>query len=502
MELEALLASGIFSKSSVLAQLLTYICNKYFEGATSEIKEYNIGVEALGRPPEFDQKKESIVRVEAHRLRRRLREYYEGEGAEHPVHIVLPPGQYVPQFVFAQPEARAEAEPEAPPVVASDAPPPPFEQIPAPVSDPPGHWRWWSWAMAAVVVAVAGIAAVRIFPSKAATAGRASLGAASDLPMPVDSAAIRIHVGSEQSYTDRSGHEWGPDRYFEGGWVSESHQQIAGTRDPRLYQTRREGPFRYDIPLKPGSYEMRLHFAETVYGDTNVAGGGESSRVFSVFANGVRLVMGLDVISDVGPNTADVWAFKDISPAPDGKLHLTVEQHSNAPILSGIEIVPSTPGRIWPIRLVSQDRAYVDRSGHTWEPDGSAKGGQLVTRMEDTANSSEPELYRGERFGNIQYAIPVPPGKYGIVFHFTEAWFGPANPGQGGAGSRLFDIFCNGAVLKRGLDVFQEAGGANRAFMWTAHGLEPNQQGKLIVSLVPVKNYAEINALEVVDESQ
>src|SRR5690242_7305334 len=78
-ELEALLASGIFNRAPNLVQILTYICAKYFEGSREEIKEYSNAVEALGRSPDFDQRRDSIVRVEAHRLRKRLREYYENE---------------------------------------------------------------------------------------------------------------------------------------------------------------------------------------------------------------------------------------------------------------------------------------------------------------------------------------------------------------------------------------------------------------------------------------
>jgi len=210
----------------------------------------------------------------------------------------------------------------------------------------------------------------------------------------------------------------------------------------------------------------------------------------------------LDVISDVGPNSADIRTFKDITPASDGKLHLTFEQYSNAPILSGIELVPSPAGKIWPIRLLAQDRSYVDDHGQVWEPDEYAKGGQVVARTEVVRNTSDPELYRGERFGNIQYSVPVPPGQYGLVLHFAEAWFGPENPGKGGPGSRVFDILCNGVALKRNLDIYQEAGGANRAYTWSAHGLSPNPQGKLVVALSPVRNYSSINALEVIDESR
>src|SRR5512133_775776 len=102
-ELETILASGILNRAPNLAQLLTYVCAKYFEGAGEQIKEYNIAVEALGRPADFDQKRDSIVRVEAHRLRKRLREYYEADGADHAIRIEIPPGQYAPLFQASGP---------------------------------------------------------------------------------------------------------------------------------------------------------------------------------------------------------------------------------------------------------------------------------------------------------------------------------------------------------------------------------------------------------------
>src|SRR4051794_20449599 len=124
-ELEAILASGILSRAPNLAHLLTYICAKHFEGAADQIKEYNIAVDALGRPPDFDQKRDSIVRVEAHRLRKRLREYYEAEGAEHAVRIEIPSGQYAPRFLT--PESRPTPDtPQEPdlPLSAPEAPSP------------------------------------------------------------------------------------------------------------------------------------------------------------------------------------------------------------------------------------------------------------------------------------------------------------------------------------------------------------------------------------------
>jgi hypothetical protein len=75
-EVEAVLRSGIFHRAPMVASFFRYVCDRYFEGEADKVKEYNIGVEALGRPVTFDQKKDSIVRVEAHRLRKLLSDYY------------------------------------------------------------------------------------------------------------------------------------------------------------------------------------------------------------------------------------------------------------------------------------------------------------------------------------------------------------------------------------------------------------------------------------------
>jgi hypothetical protein len=96
----------------------------------------------------------------------------------------------------------------------------------------------------------------------------------------------------------------------------------------------------------------------------------------------------------------------------------------------------------------------------------------------------------------------VPPGRYAVTIHFAEAWFGPGTPAGGGVGSRLFDILANGVVLRRGFDVLEEAGGAGRATAFTAHGLEPDAHGKLNLTLAPLRNYACVNAIEVLDESK
>ena len=64
-----------------------------------------IAIEVLGRKPSFDSKSDPIVRVEAGRLRERLRAYYQGDGQADRVLITLPKGGYVPECSERQPPA-------------------------------------------------------------------------------------------------------------------------------------------------------------------------------------------------------------------------------------------------------------------------------------------------------------------------------------------------------------------------------------------------------------
>jgi hypothetical protein len=80
-ELAALLESKEFIRAPKLARLLSYLCEKYFAGEANQIKEYSIALEVFQRRESFDQDSDSIVRVEANRLRKRL-----AEGKAHPTH--------------------------------------------------------------------------------------------------------------------------------------------------------------------------------------------------------------------------------------------------------------------------------------------------------------------------------------------------------------------------------------------------------------------------------
>ena len=526
-ELAALLASATFQKSPNVARLLEYICTKYFEGTVGNLKEYNIGVEALGRPSEFDPAANSIVRVEIHRLREKLKRFYETEGCGHELMVSLQVGHYVPEFIRREGQVDgAKAIPGAAGTVTG------LEAESAPITrGEPGNGG--ATALTALQSPVAASRTRRLllgsprlftlilgllFITAAMTIWRiqglhkgladgSAPAATADLRSSIldERREIRILAGySKDKYIDRSGKVWYADRYFHGG--TSAHQSlkvVARTLDPIIYETSRVGEFTYDIPLGPGVYELRLHFAETFFGPGTFAGGGESSRIFAIDLNGAPLLEDVDPMRDAGGNnTADVRIFKDVSPASDGYLHLRFRRFRDDPFVNALEIIPGIPGKLHPIRLVARENSLTDNEGRVWRPDCFFSGGRLVVHKVPVEGAPDSDLFEGERFGNFSYAIPVAPGKYAVTLYFAETYFGPENAGFGGEASRVFDVCCNGVALLRDFDIYREAGGANRALRKTFHGLVPSAAGKLTLSFVPSKNYALVNAIEVNDESK
>jgi hypothetical protein len=79
--------------------LLQFLASRALDNSQPEsLKEYTIGVEAFGRPPDFDPKTDTIVRVQIHRLRQKLKEYYDSEGRHDPIVVEIPKGHYLPTF--------------------------------------------------------------------------------------------------------------------------------------------------------------------------------------------------------------------------------------------------------------------------------------------------------------------------------------------------------------------------------------------------------------------
>ncbi len=93
-QVKVILDSASFRNAPALRRLLKFLMEKHLAGESEGLKEYSVGVDALGKPESFDPKKDSIVRLQMGRLRQKLAEYGRTEGSDDPYIIELPKGTF------------------------------------------------------------------------------------------------------------------------------------------------------------------------------------------------------------------------------------------------------------------------------------------------------------------------------------------------------------------------------------------------------------------------
>ena len=517
-EMEVVLAA--LSHTPRLEKFLRYISERYFQNRVNEINEYNIATEVLGRSKSsFDASRDSIARVEAHRLRKRLKTYYENEGKGHEIQVSLPQGSYVPAFIGRGLSDQMTSVPRA--RIDGDA----TESLRSEILSETQEKRISSdTAMVetihasqrdhrnrTLVYAIAGIAALLVVGFGAArfftqTKGSHQQGAVASLqsnaiqPFPQNAAQVPLRLLAGYDGTprvDSAGAYWQADRYFNGGGAFRHPDvPVAQTSDPMLFEHWRTGDFTYDIPLAPGPYELHLYFVASPQDDPKTS-------FFNVNVNSQPLLTVFNIGSDaLGANIADERTFKDIYPDKDGFLHIRFFMDRGAPSLNALEILPGLPHRQLPVRIVMQHGAVTDHNGNLWHPDEYFQSGALSDPPRQVSNTPDPNLYAQERYGHFTYSIPVDTrGRYTLVLHFAEQYWGPQASGSGGAGSRVFRVYCNGSTLLDNFDIFKEVGSL-RPVTKTFNHLRPSPEGKLDLTFEPIVNYATISAIEVIDESE
>lgn len=486
-ELKSVLASRRFRNAPALSKILSYICNEHLDGtADSSINEWNIALDALGRSSDFDPENDSIVRVEFHLLRKRLLDFYANEGIGHPVQITLPKSGYAPRFKMA--DTAKASEQEAGQLEISPAFEPPDRQL---NGSPRRRYPLSATLVAKVLLGVLllcvagylisgtnrGVSArTKNHPSPAAPAGITS--------------QVRILAGfPSPKYIDSSGQLWIGDTYSKGGTVFyRPDREIAGTLDQQMYQHGREGNFRYDIPLQPGAYELHLHFAETLFGQTPLEGA-EARRLFDVTVNGRSLLKDFDITDDAGgQNIPDVKVFDGVRTAADGFIHLAFYGFG---LLNAIEILPDNSDTPLPVRIVCGMHPVIDREGQIWQSDRYFLGGRESDHGTNFTGPDDASIYTSARFGNFSYSIPVADDhEYKATLKFTDSSYN--TPGK-----RLFDVFCSGRALLRNFDVAKESGGRDKMLQLSFDHLRPNAQDKLVFRFVPVRSYSVLRAIEV-----
>jgi len=511
-------SSSTFERSPRLRAFFLHVCRCALDNKPEAATEQQVGICVYDRPPGYNPNEDNIVRSQARLLRLKLEHHFANEGKDEAIVITIPKGRYLPVF-----ETRSER-----PVILHTVPPP--EQVKP---------RRFLQILVGVAV-LFGLAIVwlgyRSFKSTSAVS-RASIAPAGSVPRPEPSTAslpsrnepvalapgtdeIRVaagHIGAP--YVDVWGRRWEADRYFEGGVPQPGPRHFfPPVADEGLFKTMREAisadmtvpqsqrQLRYDIPVRSGVYELRLYFADPLRRpDADQKEDAQNYRHFQINLNGHPLLVDLEPIADAGSAAVDVRVFRDVYADSDGKLHLEFLSSWGKPaFVSALELTPGTPGKLKPIRLAAHQSGFADAGGTHWSGDNYFIDGRTNLYTNPEAGPKIPTLYTAERYGNFSYAIPVAPGSYTVKLHFLESFFSPLIPAAGcqGAGCRTFDVTCNGVMLLQDFDIFQVAPGAFRPVVREFHGLHPNGQGKLLLSFSPRTNYAEVRAIEVIDEAK
>jgi hypothetical protein len=513
-ELDSVLNSETFGRAGNLAKTLNFICGKYFEGSTDDVREYDIAVHALGRSKDFDPQIDTVVRVTVHFLRKRLEQYYRTEGAEHEVQIHVRIGRYSPRFLrkadretqklelgLREP-SEAEAIPAVPAAASEIQRPTLGDESSEPAADPSKEnsrsallepaaerrRRIGIWTFVAVIFASLCVIAVVTYFTRS-HARKVVLPIRSEAPLPLPAAAsgdtVRALVGeSRAAYVDGAGQTWASDTACSGGsTVSVPFRAIGVTEDPQIFLGERLGLFQCAYPVSAGTYEVHLLFSET----SNLE---ESARIVTVSVNRGPATS-LDVVFDAaGDNIETEKILTDVHPEQDGKIH--IDSTSVDSYLNAVEIVPGTANRMLPLRIYTGHTPYRDSGGNLWLPNRYFFGGRVSQFEANTTGLPDGPLYATPWVGNFHYVIPVARGEtYRVRLHFRESLFAAA-------GSRVFDVWCNGTAILKDFDIFREAGSEpmTRTFSY----VKPTKQDKIEIFFVPGVSYPLVDAIEVIPE--
>ena len=156
-QLEKILNSPEFKRNRSASAFLTFVVDETLEGRGPRLKAFTVAMAVFNRDVNFDPQNNSIVRVQAARLRQLMMIYYTGAGAHDPIRISMPVGRYAVTFerMGADSPSQAEVEP------AAAEQPPAMNAVPAialPEAPPLELCRSRRFALLIFALAVAGLA--------------------------------------------------------------------------------------------------------------------------------------------------------------------------------------------------------------------------------------------------------------------------------------------------------------------------------------------------------
>jgi hypothetical protein len=162
-------------------------------------------------------------------------------------------------------------------------------------------------------------------------------------------------------------------------------------------------------------------------------------------------------------------------------------------ILAGFVLacLPAAAQTQQPIRINCGGTSYTDTNGQVWQADSSYNTGTASTNTMTTTGTSDPTLYRSNRWSGtpLLYSFPVINGNYQVNLLFAENV-----PSLQAAGARVFNVKLNGSVVLQKFDIFAAAG-ANAALVESFNATVAN--GTIAIELDSLVQNAKINAIEI-----
>lgn len=155
-----------------------------------------------------------------------------------------------------------------------------------------------------------------------------------------------------------------------------------------------------------------------------------------------------------------------------------------------VSVAPETVTPAFSLLLNSGGPA-VNFSGDTWSADKNFSGGSTYVSSAAIAGTTNDAIYQSERYGNMNYAVPVSSGKYTVRLHFAEIFFTTAN-------SRKFNISIeNGQAVLTGYDIVSKAGAAFTARVEEFKDITVTD-GTLNINFTSIVDNAKISAIEII----
>ncbi len=320
VQLAKILASHAFAGAERPGRFLRFIVEQALEG--NQLKETVLGAEVFGRDPSYDPRLDGVVRVEAVKLRTRLKEYYETEGASDPVRIDLPKGGYLPCF------AALPAIPIAP--------------IAEVTAEPLPRVWWINWRVVVPALALAVLMAGYLL-------GRRS----HPRPAAPDSSSIAVLPFVNLS-SDKE------NEYFSDGLTDDLINALTKVRGLRVVARGSAFQFKGRNP-DIRAVGRQLNVAAVLEG--SVQRSGDRLRITAQLSS---VADGYHVWSETyDRRLADVFAVQDeISRAIVGALELRVAGHPGRPL------VESSTHDLDAYNLYLQGRFHLNK----WRPEGARKG--------------------------------------------------------------------------------------------------------------------------------